>query len=261
MGAFLLAGLSGLVAGVISAALGLGGGILATPVQRLALGRPELSSVGTSLAVVLVAALVGGRKHASQGTARLRPALAMGAAGAPFAAFGAFTTGVVGGRAVVISLSVVLLLIASSALWEPRRGSGPSPPGKNCSTGARSVIACAGVGVIAGCASGFFGLGGGFVMVPALMHLLELRPAEASGTSLLAMPFLAAPGLLAHAVAGNVDWAIAAALSVGVVPGALLGAKVAKRAGSRTLRVAFAAVVVLAAVSMAAQELLLQSGV
>ncbi|MHB8706599.1 MAG: sulfite exporter TauE/SafE family protein, partial [Coriobacteriia bacterium] len=96
------------------------------------------------------------------------------------------------------------------------------------------------LGAITGLYSGFLGLGGGFIVVPALVRWFGFDIKRAIGTSLVVVAILAVPGSITHYVLGNVDLALAALLALGVVPGALLGARLTSVAKERTVRIAFA---------------------
>jgi uncharacterized membrane protein YfcA len=112
------------------------------------------------------------------------------------------------------------------------------------------------IGAAAGLYSGFLGLGGGFVIVPALMRWCGMPVKRAIGTSLLTIAVLAIPGTLAHWYLGNIDWALAAWLALGVVPGAVIGARLTERASDRAVRFAFAVMLGVVGVWLAASQLL-----
>jgi uncharacterized membrane protein YfcA len=103
--------------------------------------------------------------------------------------------------------------------------------------------------------SGFFGLGGGFVLVPMLSRWLSFPIKRAIGTSLVAVAVLAIPGTITHALLGNIDWSIALGLVIGVVPGALIGAHLTQGARDRNIRIAFTILLILVAVWLATSEL------
>jgi uncharacterized protein len=113
----------------------------------------------------------------------------------------------------------------------------------------------AAIGALTGTYSGFLGLGGGFVLVPLLMRWLGFKIKPAIGTSLAAIAILAVPGTLTHALLGHVDWWLAGALALGVVPGAWLGSRITLGASDRAIRIAFAVMLVLVGCSLAVGEL------
>ena len=102
---------------------------------------------------------------------------------------------------------------------------------------------------------GLLGVGGGFLMVPLFLSVLGLQMKEASGTSLIAIGILAIPGAITQLALGNVEVVIALAVLAGSIPGAMLGARFAKRIPERELRFAFAGVLAVCAILMFVQEL------
>jgi uncharacterized membrane protein YfcA len=97
-----------------------------------------------------------------------------------------------------------------------------------------------GIGLVAGLLSGLLGVGGGVVMVPAFTELARIPLKTAIATSLACVGFFAVPGTITHALLGGIDWRVAFALGIGVIPGARLGAALAIRATDRGLRLAVA---------------------
>jgi uncharacterized protein len=102
----------------------------------------------------------------------------------------------------------------------------------------------AAIGGLTGLYSGFLGLGGGFVLVPLLTRWLGFDIKRAIGTSLMAIAILAVPGTITHAFLGHVDWMLAAALAVGVIPGAWIGSRMTLGSSDRGIRIAFAGMLV-----------------
>jgi uncharacterized membrane protein YfcA len=234
------AALVGLVAGYLSGQFGIGGGIVTTPAIRLILGYPELIAVGTPLPVIIPTAIAGAISYARRGLLDVRTGVIVGVVGALFSVAGAWATTFVGG-------TVVLLVTAALVCWmavdmallavRPDRSQGALTALR---VRAASVSWLAALGVLAGLYSGFLGLGGGFVLVPALVRYFGFSVKEAVGTSLVAVSLLAIPGSVTHYLLGNVDVGLALALALGVVPGALLGARVTALARERSVRIAFA---------------------
>jgi uncharacterized membrane protein YfcA len=96
------------------------------------------------------------------------------------------------------------------------------------------------IGAVTGLYSGFLGLGGGFVLVPMLTRWLSYDIKKAIATSLLTITILAVPGTITHAMLGHIDWRIAGVLVIGVVPGAIVGARLTLGSGERSVRIGFA---------------------
>lgn len=114
-------------------------------------------------------------------------------------------------------LAFALLLLAAAAAMLVR---GVNPVAQS---GDPSPTRVASVGIATGVLTGFLGVGGGFVIVPALVLLLGLPPTLAVGTSLLVIPLTSATALAAHLSTGSVDWRIAVTFAVGAIAGTLAG--------------------------------------
>ena len=112
----------------------------------------------------------------------------------------------------------------------------------------------AGIGLAAGFVSGLLGVGGGIIIVPMLAGILRMPLKRALGTSLLAIVALVIPGTIVHAALGHVDWAIFAALTLGAVPGARIGARLALGTRERTLRLLVGSFLLVVAVAYGAGE-------
>ena len=112
----------------------------------------------------------------------------------------------------------------------------------------------AGIGLAAGFVSGLLGVGGGIIIVPLLSGILRMPLKRALGTSLLAIVALVIPGTIVHATLGHIDWAIFAALSIGAVPGARIGARLALGTRERTLRLLVGSFLLVVAIAYGAGE-------
>jgi uncharacterized membrane protein YfcA len=96
----------------------------------------------------------------------------------------------------------------------------------------------AGIGVVAGLLSGLLGIGGGVIMVPAFTELLSLSLKSAIATSLVCVGIFGVPATITHAFLGDIDWRLATLLTIGVIPGARVGASLTIRTAERRLRLA-----------------------
>lgn len=106
------------------------------------------------------------------------------------------------------------------------------------------------IGALAGLFSAVFGVGGGIIMVPMLVTMLAYDTKVATATSLAAIIVIAGVGVAAHGVLGNVDWGRAALIGLPAMGGLLVGLRVKERVSSRGLTLAFAVVLVGAAVAL-----------
>lgn len=120
--------------------------------------------------------------------------------------------------------------------------------------GKRELIGGFLIGLIAGLASGYVGVGGGFIMVPLMTSWLGVPMRYASGTSLIAIIILCVPGVAEQMMLGNVDYLAGIELVVGSIPGAALGARLVKKVPERTLRFIFAGFLGVAAVLLLVKE-------
>jgi uncharacterized membrane protein YfcA len=272
----------GLVAGVLSGMFGIGGGLVTTPAIRLLLGFPALIAVGTPLPVILPTAVAGAVSYARRGLADVRAGVVIGLAGAPVAVVGAWLSGVIGGRWIMVLTAASMLYVAADMAVRARSRSGAALPGRADPEPVVAEVADApeaegapaesapdpappvraplsrliAIGVAAGLYSGLLGLGGGFVVVPALARWLGFPLKRAIGTSLVTVALLSVPGSAAHLALGHVDLSLAAWLVLGTVPGALIGARLTAAARERHVAFAFATALAVTGVVLAVSELL-----
>lgn len=259
----LLAAVIGLAAGVLSGAFGIGGGIVTTPAIRLLLGAPALVAVGTPLAAIIPTALTGAVTYARQGMVDLRTGAVASAAGMPLAVAGAFLADRVGGSVVLLATALLLIAAAIDTVLQARateRRVGEGPRQGDADASPPKLLAPVVIGAVAGAYSGFFGLGGGFVLVPLFTRWLRFDIKRAIATSLVVVCALAIPGTIAHAVLGNIDWLIAGGLVLGVVPGAVVGARITLGASDRTVRYGFAVLLASVGIWLAISELMAVTG-
>jgi hypothetical protein len=281
----------GLFSGVLSGMFGVGGGLVTTPAIRLLLGYPALIAVGTPLPVILPGAVTGAATYLRRHSADLRAGLVMGLVGSIGSVWGAILSQYAGGTVVLVATAVLIVWAAGDMLLQQRRASREAPveagaaaggavareagsaegaavaPGEAESDEAVAlVVKAAGtarpsltrfivLGVLAGVYSGFLGLGGGFVIVPGLTRFTGMPLKRAIGTSLVTVAVLAIPGTVTHALLGHIDWRLALLLALGVVPGALIGARLTERASEGTVRIAFAVLLAVVGVWLAVSEL------
>ncbi len=250
----------GFASGVLSGLFGIGGGVITTPAIRLLLEAPAIVAVATPLPVIVPGAVTGSFSYARAGVSDVRSGVVLGLAGTPFAIAGAFVADRVKGEWVLLATAALVLLMSGDMLVQTLRTPRPhgqldgeadpalAPPCPDAVTLPPSMPKLLAIGGTAGLYSGFLGLGGGFVLVPAMTRFLRFPMKRAIGTSLTAVAILAIPGTITHALLGNVDWSLALALVIGVVPGALLGARLSLGSSERSLRIGFAVLLAVTAV-------------
>lgn len=257
----------GLATGVLSGLFGVGGGVLSQPGMRL-LGLEPLVVIGTALPVIIPGAASGAVRYVREGLIRWPAVWAT----VPVGLVGAVIGGVLGERVPgdghLLQLCTAGLLGVSS--YRMGKGSNaPAPPAPLAETDApeapdhgptptqddTSPGRYAAIGAVSGVLSGLLGIGGGVIMVPAFVQLARMQVKTAIATSLVCVGAFAVPGTVTHALLEHVDWRVTAALVLGVVPGARLGAALTIRATDRRLRITVASFLGLTAVLYAAGEL------
>jgi uncharacterized protein len=236
----------GLAIGLLLGLVGGGGSILAVPVLIYLLGEPVKDATTESLLVVGTAALVGAADHARIGRVEVRTGLTFGAAGVAGAIVGTALNRLVGGRVILLGFAVLLLVAAVAML----RRAPESPPRDR----KPSFVHVAPLGLGTGVLTGFFGVGGGFVIGPALVLVLGLPLTLAVGTSLLVIALTSGAALAAHLASGSIDWLIASTFTGAAVAGALAGRRLGAIVNPRRLGQLFALLLVAIAVFLVAKN-------
>lgn len=244
----LIAALIGFGSGIASGAFGIGGALLSTPGIRWALDAPALIAVGTTLPVIIPTALTGLVAYVKDNLVDIRSAVVTAAAGGVFAIAGALVTQAVAGEALLIT-TAALIFVLSLRMLPHRSGEVPHPRIRP------TVPVLLVVGAISGFVAGLLGVGGGVILVPVLTVLLRFPVKTALGTSLAVVAAQAIPGTVTHAIIGNIDWAIAGGLVIGVVPGARIGSRLAVAAEDRKLRTVVAITMALMAIVFGITEI------
>jgi uncharacterized protein len=269
--------LVGLLIGLILGGLGAGGAILTVPALVFIAGQHAQDATTSSLVVVGLAALTGVAGQVRAGRVAWRTALGFGAAGVPAAWAGSLLSHVADPDFLMLGFACVMLLAAAGmlskrlcgevaqaaaeapastrALPDPPPSAAPSGsvsvriPAAAVTTrhGTRSVPAVVAAGLGVGLLTGFFGVGGGFVIVPALVLILRLPMALAVGTSLVIVATNAATSLVARASGAHFDWAIIVPFALAAVAATVAGRLIADRVPTTRLRQALAVLLVLVA--------------
>lgn len=228
--------------GLLLGMLGGGGSILTVPALVYIMGVPVAQATGTSLAIVGTTAVAGAIRHHRAGRVALRAALPFGAVSVAGSVAGSLLGGRIPGDLLLALFAFVMIaaglaMLRRQAVTIAESAERPAVPAVR--------VAAAGFGV--GLLTGFFGVGGGFVIVPALTMVLGLNMATAIGTSLVVIAIASAAGLIIHVGAGAFDPAVTALFVVGGVAGIVAGSHVAGRLPERSLRTGFATLVFLLA--------------
>ena len=235
-------GLIGLVLGLV----GGGGSILAVPllVHVVGVGSPH-AAIGTAAVAVAANALVGLAGPARAGRVKWRCAAVFAGAGIVGAAVGAAAGQAVDGDRLLLLFGLLMIGVGLAMLRQRRGADAPDVRLTRDSAGVL-LPRLVPIGLGVGLAAGFFGIGGGFLIVPGLVAATAMPLTIAVGTSLVVVAALGATTATSYAQAGLVDWPLVALLIAGGAAGSAAGLAIGRRlaARKRLLERLFAAVVV-----------------
>ena len=240
---------SGLAVGFSLGLIGGGGSILAVPLLLYVVGYPDPHVViGTTALAVSVNAYLNLIPHARAGNVRWRPGIVFAIAGAIAALLGSLLGKAVNGHKLLFLFAILMLAVAY-LMTRPRAERSGDTWHHRASAETLWLI---GVGAAAGLLSGFFGIGGGFLIVPGLMLATGMPILAAIGTSLFSVGSFGMTTALSYAWSGLLDWRIAMLYIAGGVLGGWLGARLATHLGrsKKTLNWIFAVIVALTAIYM-----------
>lgn len=285
----------GLVVGVLSGLLGIGGGAVLIPVFKLGYAMDAIAATATSLFTIIPTSVSGLITHMRAKTCLPKLGVAMGLGGALTSPLGVWLATkspswlIVVVAALVIGYSGYSMFRKAlacppsgkraaskagcsadeaasektgerveSADAQPAAGLGepsshqPAPPAFTLTRDHLAKGVC--IGLVTGVASGYVGLGGGFIMVPLMMKLLHTPMKLTAGTSLIAVMILAVPSAVYQGFLGNIDWLTGISIAAGSIPGAVLGAHLSARVPERQLRFLFSVFLFVAAVLLVANQ-------
>ncbi|MGI8937551.1 MAG: sulfite exporter TauE/SafE family protein [Iamia sp.] len=228
---------AGVAIGISLGLLGGGGSILAVPALVYLLDQEVSAAVPTSLLVVGVASLAGVAAHAREGDVRWRAALGFAVPGVVTSFAGAWVNSRLDQNVLLLVFAGLMVVVALHMLVsneDDSEGTGGRFEGHT------RLVAAGGAGAAVGFLTGLLGVGGGFLIVPALLLTLELPMAVAVGTSLVVIVANSAAGFVANISGADIDLATAGAFIAGGLVGAVPGARLAPRLDETRLRTAFA---------------------
>jgi uncharacterized membrane protein YfcA len=253
----MMQGVLGLVSGsLVGFSLGLvggGGSILAVPLMVYVVGVPDAHlAIGTSAIAVAANAAFNLSHHARGGTVRWSCALPFAAAGIIGAFVGSIFGKMLDGQKLLAMFALVMLVIAALMLKARSKTGLP-----DVRVSWANLPAIVGLGLATGTLSGFFGIGGGFLIVPALMLATGMSIMNAVSSSLVAVTAFGLTTALSYAWSGLVSWELAALFIAGGVAGGIAGTRSARQLAERrgALNVVFAAVIIAVALYMLARNL------
>jgi uncharacterized membrane protein YfcA len=258
----------GAVVGLILALTGAGGGILAVPLLVFGLHLSILQAAPVGLVAVGTASAIGAGLGLREGLVRYRAAAVIGLIGMALAPAGVRLARIVPNGPLTVAFSGVLFYVAARMLLQQRRAAG------GAERTSRSSLPCvlnpvdgrlawtmpcaralAATGAVSGLLSGLLGVGGGFVIVPALTRFTNLATRSIVATSLAVIALVSIGGVAAAAVQGSVDWRIALPFGSGAIVALLAGRRLAARVSGSRLQQAFAITSALVALLLLARGL------
>lgn len=286
--------LVGVGIGVLSGLLGVGGGTIMVPVFRLVFDMSPIMSTATSLFTIVPTSISGAVSHVRNKTCLPALGVAAGLGGALTSPLGVQLASVSPAWLIMVVAALVIIwsainILSKAIKAKPAAASGAAPAsvpatapaqadavesadagaagaaadaagaatgvaGATTTLSRKQLLLGACIGLAAGLASGYVGVGGGFLMVPLFLSVIGVDMRKASGTSLIAVMILAIPGVIQQAFLGNINYVAGIAIALGSIPGALLGAKLITRVPERTLRFIFGGFLLVAAVILVCNE-------
>jgi len=244
---------SGALVGFSLGLVGGGGSILAVPLMVYLVGVPEPHvAIGTSAIAVAANAAVNLSNHARGGTVRWSCALPFAAAGIVCALVGSIFGKMLDGQKLLALFALLMLVIAGLMLKTRARVGLP-----DAKMSWSNMPAIVGLGLGTGTLSGFFGIGGGFLIVPALMLATGMSIMNAVSSSLVAVTAFGLTTAASYAWSGLISWGLAGLFVAGGICGGLLGTRLARLLADRrgALNTLFAAVIVAVALYMLLRSL------
>jgi uncharacterized membrane protein YfcA len=231
----------GTVVGFALGLLGGGGSILAVPLLIYVVGmRSPHMAIGTSALAVAVNAFANLISHSRAGNVKWPCAAVFAVSGVAGAAIGAALGKAMDGSRLLFLFGLVMIAVAA-AMLSPRAAAGDPGVRINPAIAIRLVS----IGAIVGLLSGFFGIGGGFLIVPGIMLGSGMATINAVGSSLLSVGAFGLTTAISYALAGLVDWRIAGFFIIGGIVGGLIGVTVSRYlAGRRAMLTQFFALAV-----------------
>lgn len=247
-------GLIGLVLGLI----GGGGSILAVPllVYGVGVSSPHVA-IGTAAVAVALNAAGSLAAHAGQNTIKWRCALVFAASGVVGALAGSMLGKAMDGER-LLALFGALMIAVGLLMLRPRRGGERPDVRLEPSSAAHLLPRLIGIGFGVGGLAGFFGIGGGFLIVPGLIAATGMPLRNAVGTSLVAVTAFGVAAAASYAASGYVDWGLALLVIVGGLAGSLVGTRLGGVLGRRraVLGGVFSAIVITVGIYVVARGLM-----
>jgi len=228
----------GLVVGIVLGVVGGGGSIIAVPALVYGVGMSPAEAIPTSLLVVGISSLAALVPRLREGI-NWPVVLIVGAAGIPAAWAGTALGRLLDPNILMLAFAAIMVIAGIRMLARTKETDG------SCSIGpTRAFRTCApkavGVGLLVGFLTGLLGVGGGFLITPALTLFLGLRMKQAVGSSLAIIVINSTAGFGAHAAGFTIEWPTVLGFAVPAILGSLLAARFARRLQDKHIRISFA---------------------
>jgi len=247
-----LAILSGAFVGFFLSLLGGGGSIMAVPLLLYVVGvsDPHIA-IGTSAVAVAASAAMNLAMHAHRGTVKWPCAIAFAISGSIGALGGAALGKATNGQYLILAFAAAMVGVGITMLMRKSDAGDP-----NVHISPKLAVRLIPTGLVTGAASGFFGIGGGFLIVPGLIGASNMTMLHAIGTSLVAVTAFGAATATSYAMSGLVDWTLAILFMVGGAVGSYFGQFAGRKFEEKkgALNKVFAVFIFLSAAYMALQS-------
>lgn len=236
----------GLASGIFAGAFGVGGGIISTPLIRHLLNVSPHIAIGSTLAVMLPTAIVGMYNYLKEGKILVSLSITTGITAVLSTIVTSYFSHYVNGQHLMLVLCGLMILMGLDLLTNFRgkilqKAEESSEEfvlnRKNCLIALTS-------GLMVGVVSGFLGIGGGFLLVPAYSYFFRLPIKIAFGTSLVVVAIVALPGTIVHAFHKHVDLNIVLPMLAGSMPGAWVGSYFSLKTKDRQLKTVFGGILI-----------------
>lgn len=264
MTTFLISAVIGVLVGIASGMLGIGGGMFMVPIFRLGYGLQAVAATATSLFAIVPTSAAGLVAHVRNKTCFVSIGVAAGLGGACTSPIGVYLASISPSWMIMLAAAGVIAyssitmfrkaLALSAAISSTRASNQFEPSEEEDVLTRRKIIQGALIGLGAGLGSGYVGVGGGFIMIPLFVSIIHMGMKKASGTSLMGICILAIPGVISQLILGNVHVVAAVSMSAGAIPGAVMGANLIRRVPERLLRFVFSGLLVATAMMLVINE-------
>jgi len=248
--------LIGVLTGLLSGTFGVGGGIVCTPMLRLFLQLDPHDAVGTTLALIVPTSMAGSINYVKEKLVNFSMVKALVLPGIIGIVLGAYATTFVHGQILMICFSALIALagldLVSGYTYKLKTSSAAVAEQGHAGISWMRIFP---IGLLTGLLAGFFGVGGGFILIPILLSAFNMNVKSAFGTSLLVVACLSIPGAVSHTLLDHVQIWLVLIMACGAVPGSMIGSKLALKLKDSSLRTSFGAIMLFMAAFMAYKEL------